>query len=113
MSILKSLLYSKSPSIFGQKTTSLARSLPDFHFPFLLSLIKVRVLDLAQFTGSLADEEEALTLLAHPINGFSDMTGDIVENSGYTIRECYNQVGMQSITMPLYLIQPTAQTNIT
>ncbi|ONM57679.1 Protein FAR1-RELATED SEQUENCE 5 [Zea mays] len=35
---------------------------------------------------------------AHPINGFSDMTGDIVENSGYTIRECYNQVGMQSIT---------------
>ncbi|XP_025801014.1 protein FAR1-RELATED SEQUENCE 9-like isoform X2 [Panicum hallii] len=37
---------------------------------------------------------------SHPINGFSDtIEGGTPENSGYTIRECYNQVGMQGITV--------------
>ncbi|XP_014660262.1 protein FAR1-RELATED SEQUENCE 9 isoform X3 [Setaria italica] len=37
---------------------------------------------------------------SHPINGFSDtIEGDTADNSGYTIRECYNQVGMQGITV--------------
>uniref|UniRef100_A0A0E0HLM6 FAR1 domain-containing protein n=1 Tax=Oryza nivara TaxID=4536 RepID=A0A0E0HLM6_ORYNI len=37
---------------------------------------------------------------SHPINGFSHMIGsDIVEPPGYTIRDCYNHVSMQGITI--------------
>ncbi|KAK3127150.1 hypothetical protein QOZ80_7AG0569060 [Eleusine coracana subsp. coracana] len=37
---------------------------------------------------------------SHPINGLSDtIEGDISENPEYTIRDCYNQVSVQGITI--------------
>ncbi|KAL6909946.1 hypothetical protein ACP4OV_001204 [Aristida adscensionis] len=37
---------------------------------------------------------------SHPVNGLSDaIEGNIAENPGYTIRDCYNQVNIQGITI--------------